>query len=76
MGRQHAPAEPCVEPRQAMSVSAEASHWTGLLELGVKQPKVKHRVFLEKFHRFVEAEGGTLRQRSLRDRVKAILDGA
>jgi len=36
---------------------------------------VKHRVFLENIKKFVEAEGGTLRQRSLRDRVKAILKG-
>ena len=54
--------------------SAEASHWTGLLEMSIKVPDVKHRVFLEKFHRFIKAEGGTLRQRSLRDRVKKILD--
>ena len=54
--------------------SAEASHWTGLLEMTVKVPEVRHRVFLEKFHDFIEAEGGTLRQRSLRDRVKKILD--
>lgn len=55
--------------------SAEASHWTGLLEMTVKAPEVKHRVFLEKFQKFAEAKGGTLRQQSLRDRVKKILDG-
>ena len=54
--------------------SAEDSHWTGLLEIVVKQPEVKHRVFLKKFNRFLESESGTLRQRSLRDRVRKILD--
>lgn len=56
--------------------SAEASHWTGLLEMRVKQPEVRHRVMLSKFQKFVEAQGGTLRQQSLRDRVKAILNGS
>ena len=40
----------------------------------VKVPEVKHRVLLERFQKFVEAKGGTLRQQSLRDRVKKILD--
>jgi hypothetical protein len=40
----------------------------------VKAPEVKHRVFLEKFQKFIEGEGGTAGQRSLRDRVKRILD--
>src|SRR4051812_35664945 len=53
--------------------SAEASHLTGLLKMVIKQPEVEHRVLLEKFYKFVEQNGGTLRQRTLRDKVKRIL---
>jgi hypothetical protein len=54
--------------------SAEASHWTGLLEVTVKQPEVKHRVFLEKFQKFIEAQSGPCAKRSLRDRLRKILE--
>ena len=43
------------------------------LETTVKAPELKHRL-LSEFPRFIEAEGGMLRQRSLRDRVKKIWD--
>src|SRR5438552_25525 len=55
--------------------SAEPSHFTGLLKLVIKQPEVEHRVLLEKFYTFIEQNGGTLRQQTLREKVKKILDG-
>ena len=53
--------------------SAEGVHWTGVLEIVVQPPAVKHKVLLEKFHAFLNGKGGSPRDVTTRQKLNEIM---
>ena len=54
--------------------SAEGIHWTGVLEVIVQQPAVKHKILLDKFHAFLNGKGGSPREITTRQKLNQIMD--
>ena len=55
------------------SWSSEAIGSTGCLELTIKAPEVKYKIFLKDLQAWVEQTGGSPREVSLRAELKALL---
>ena len=55
--------------------SLEDAYWTGHLEIIAKQPEVTHKILLKHFDGWLNREGGSPKEISKRQFVKAILDG-